>query len=193
VTTQFSKAPALGHWLNYDTGRLSLPIRFEAPVGPAWLSRLLRWKWGDTAVYRYTADAERPLTLVLSDGVAYQPCREFETDMGSVPLPIQSLYPRGLLVKDRWLRSYLLHDWLYMGGGLWVRRPGQTAFRFEPMPKEKADWLLYVAAMIEGAPEKLAKRIHWAVDRFGTGVWSRRNPLRVAWKLGALQSWKAVA
>ena len=175
--TVFSKRPDLGYFRLPTKPVLSLPIRYDAPLGP-WLLRV--WA-GPTAIYRYHADLEHPLTLVLSDGTEYQPDRTFETDMGSVPLFLQGL-PGGLYQKDRWLPAYLPHDSGYTHGGLFVRRPGEAAFRFEPMGKDKVDAILYVSVLILGGPRWNASTIYWAVDRFGTGTWEQRRPVRVAWK-----------
>lgn len=174
--------PDIGYFRNAQNGKLSLPIRFEPPIGPRWLAPILRAVCGDTAIYRYHADEANPLTLVLADGTEYQPNRTFETDMGSIPLLLQAI-PGGWYQKDRLLPAYILHDDGYGHGGLFVRRPGATEFTFEPMGKDKIDALLYVGALILGAPRKHAARIYWAVDRFGGGVWADRSPARVAWKV----------
>lgn len=176
--TVFSKRPDLGYFRNWDRINDRGPIRWDEPLGP-WIVR----KWcGRTGIYEYTADAERPLTMVLADGTEIQPDKHFETDMGSVPLRIQAL-PGGLFQKDRWLAAYILHDSGYSHGGLWVRRPGEGAFHFEPMTKAQVDDLLRTGILILGGPSWNANVIHWAVDEFGTGIWSHREPARVAWKM----------
>ena len=174
-------APTLGRFLNPEGFSLT-PIRTEQPwASNAVLRAWLRWRCGETQIYRAALYLDYPLTLALADGVQYQTNRTFETDMGSVPLMLQSL-PGGWYQKDRWIRAYLFHDDGYGHGGLWVRRPRQTEFHFEPMSREKIDALLKIACLIEGAPEKVANRIHYFVDRFGGGVWDRRRPARVAYK-----------
>jgi len=174
----FSARPDLGYFRNRERLHWTGPIRFEPRLGP-WLYRKLA---GPVGIYHYSADPEYPMTLVLSDGTEIQPDRTFESDMGSVPPLIQAI-PGGWFGKDRLLPAYTGHDSDYTFGVHWIRRPGgEAVFRPEPVDKGRADLKLRLGALILGCPRWPADRIYWAVDRFGTGVWSRRGGARVAWK-----------
>ena len=81
------------------------------------------------------------LTFHHPQGYKIRPDKKFKTDMGSVPLFLQSLIPV-LFAKDRWLREYIMHDSAYAHGGLWVALNGCEDYTFLKMQRPQVDDLL---------------------------------------------------
>ncbi len=91
-----------------------------------------------------------PLTFHDFDGTAYQPDRHFPTDGGSIP-PFMWGIPFLQLNPMAWPRSYPLHDSLFTYGGLYVRRRGETYFKFREIPRVFGDGLLRRMVIADGA------------------------------------------
>lgn len=98
------------------------------------------------AIYEFRLNDKKPLTFTAPDGTRYQPDRHCETDMGSIPLSLQMVYP-----KDRYLLSFLFHDSGWRHGGLYVKRLGQKRFTFQKMSLGKMNKLLGLMIRCEGA------------------------------------------
>lgn len=123
-------------------------------------------------LYHVHLDPENPLTFLdESTLTAYQPDRDFDTDQGSIPLPLQGI---PTLQKDKFLLSYLIHDsgclfkGLYTSRFVWIDgRPvfanGINGFVFTKMLRADIDWLLRIMVREEGAKKHTERNIYWAV------------------------------
>jgi len=103
----------------------------------------------DKAIYRFTLDQGSPLTFCANSGADYQPNRQYETDMGSIPLFLQ-----WRIQKDRFLLSFLFHDSAWTHGGMWVRNKYSEEFRFVDMSRWQSNMLLSSMVRCEGATRR---------------------------------------
>ena len=121
------------------------------------------------AIYEFNLDEREPLTLVLDTGYMMQPDRHMaETDMGSIPVPLQPLFP-----KDEFLLSYLFHDSGYKHGGLYVRKPGDADYVFNVMSRDDIDKLLRFMIKTEGGGAIKRALIYRAVRIGGSGSFKK--------------------
>lgn len=118
------------------------------------------------------------LTYTDDIGRSYRSDRHYYTDMGSVPKLAQVFVP-----KDRFLKSFLMHDSAYKNGGLWVYWAPLQIWRFEHMVRDQVDELLAEMCEAEGAPGLEADAI-WTVVRAG-GAFSGYGKGDAEWRNAA--------
>jgi hypothetical protein len=130
-------------------------------------------RWWRKTRYEFTNDARDPLTWH-AQGLQARPDRHIaETDLGSVPRIVQII---PALSKDRYARSYIMHDSAYLYGG-WYVRQADGAFRFVRLSRDEADEWLYRGIIAEGGRVATARTV-WAAVRIGGRLsW---DPLRQA-------------
>jgi hypothetical protein len=119
-------------------------------------------KWWRKTRYEFTNDAQDPLTWH-AQGLQARPDRHIaETDLGSIPRVVQII---PALSKDRYARSYIMHDSAYLYGG-WYVRMADGAFRFVRLSRAEADEWLYRGIIAEGGSVATARTV-WASVRAG--------------------------
>lgn len=127
-------------------------------------------KWWKKTRYEFTNDATDPLTWH-AQGLQARPDRHIaETDLGSIPRIVQII---PALSKDRYARSYIMHDSAYLYGG-WYVRMVDGAFRFVRLSRADADEWLYRGIRAEGGSEATAKTVWGAVRLAGGLSWDQR-------------------
>lgn len=96
----------------------------------------IEWKWFlcPQQIWRFTTNEEKPLLLELTSGVLIMPNYVFDTDLGSIPLPLRFLFP-----KDEFPVPYALHDDEYDRHGVYACESGSTEFSFVPTDRAGAD------------------------------------------------------
>lgn len=116
----------------------------------------------ERALYDFRITSIQPLTY--DDGTRLiRPDAHFVTDMGSIPLFLQPIFP-----KDGFLLSYIFHDSCYKHHGIYVRDPVSDAkWRFVTQTRRQADEMLWRMIGVEGGP--IAKWIVWLGVRVGGG------------------------
>ena len=122
----------------------------------------------DVAIYRVLLDPEKPLTYIDKHGVKYQPGKEYDTDMGTIPFLLQRI-----VSKDEYLLSFLLHDWNCMMGYVWACSPDVDGpWDRMPMPRKDADEMLKETVLVEGTQlnKTKAKRVRWQARWIYRGV-----------------------
>ena len=133
------------------------------------------WIW-PVQHYEYSAGEPYPLTLEI-DGQFLQPDRHVaDTDLGSVPPPLRSLFPH-----TETPRAYVFHDSGYRYGGLWRAAALAGPYEFLPMDRDEVDDVLHVGSRAEsiamGVSEaraaRRAKLVHSALERCGGWAWRR--------------------
>jgi len=145
-----------GTWLNPD----GYTLRFE---------RREFWPWPRVwSVYRKTywefqLDQAKPLTFSHQQGYYVQPDRhELETDLGSIPPPLRSLFP-----DTEFIRPYLLHDSAYTHHGMYMAHGPYAPFVFHAVDRAFADELLRVSIIADGGSRARARTIWSAVRSLG--------------------------
>jgi hypothetical protein len=128
-------------------------------------------KWWRKTRYEFTNDAVDPLTWH-AQGLQARPDRHIaETDLGSVPRIVQII---PALSKDRYARSYIMHDSAYLYGG-WYVRQADGAFRFVRLSRAEADEWLYRGILAEGGSEATASVVWCAVRAAGAVAWDAKR------------------
>lgn len=116
------------------------------------------------------------LIYIDDNGVKYQLDRHFETDGGSIP-PVVRLTPFVHLDPWNFSRSYLYHDCVYQYGGLYIKYPEDSEFKFRLRTRNETDHLLGDMLPLDGATKADTKTIMggiWVGSRF---VWNDKKPL----------------
>ena len=114
------------------------------------------------SVQHVTCHLDAPPTYIDKAGRAYRWHPDFFCDQGSVPWLFQWAIP-----KDRFLGFYC-HDTCYQFGGLWIRQPGETEFKFCRLPRIEADDLLHDMCLADPDPAMAATaNMVWAAVRVG--------------------------
>ena len=111
----------------------------------------------DPLIYEYTA-ANPAMAYIDRSGKYWRPDNHFYTDLGSVPLLLQGIPG---LQKDRWIRSYIMHDSCYKHGYLWCM--GEK----KELSKGQIDTMLFDMVRAEGGGAFIAWTIYLGV-RAGT-------------------------
>lgn len=137
-------------------------------------------KWWRKTVYEFTNDATDPLTWH-AQGLQARPDRHIErTDLGSIPRPVQAI---PALSKDRYARSYILHDSAYQYGG-WYLRLADGAFRFVRLSRAEADEWLYRGILAEEGSVATARVVWAAVRAAGRFAWDERRQAEARFHAG---------
>jgi len=126
-----------------------------------------RRRWGlfwSIAVREVTLDKDAPLTLRVNDGCYVQPDRHFTSDLGSIPPPLTAIPG---LERDRFPKSYLLHDSACDNHGLYFSSTLTGPFVFCEMPSESVHKLLRSSVRAEGGNAVNAAAIYAAVRSCG--------------------------
>lgn len=118
--------------------------------------------WWRRVEYEFSLDADAPLTYHHADGCYIQPDRHGITDMGSIPEPLQAVFP-----KDRFLDSYILHDSACREHGLYFSSTPAGPYVFAPMDSRRVHRLLRECILAEGGGRLESWLIYQAVQRFG--------------------------
>lgn len=116
------------------------------------------------------------LTYIDDNGIRYQLDRHFETDGGSVP-PLVRMTPFVHLDPWNFARSYLFHDCVYQYGGLYIKYPEDSEFKFRLRTRYETDDLLGDMLPLDGATRVDVNTIMsgiWVGSRF---VWGSKKPL----------------
>jgi hypothetical protein len=121
-------------------------------------------------IYEFTNNRRNPLTCQFGLTL-YRPDHHFFTDLGSIPLWLQTKLPK-YFAKDRYPLSYLFHDSAYRHKGVWIFANGVWEFR--SVTRKQADELLYEMLLIEGASKLNAKLIYTGVRLGGWASWGRK-------------------
>jgi len=124
------------------------------------------WLWGKE-LYEFTNDDADPLTVEL-DGTLYRPDRHYKSDLGSVPRTLQFILPK-YFAKDRYVKSFLLHDQSYLFGSIWVAVHGGWENR--KLTRKQADTMLRDTILCEGGSKANARLIYWGVRMGGFASW----------------------
>lgn len=103
--------------------------------------------WTRIPLFNYKADENKPFIYTDKNGIQYMPDNHFETDGGSIP-PACQIIPFAHLNPLNFPRAFLMHDGLYQYGGLYVKYPAETDFKFRLFDRKFADtsiadWLYY--------------------------------------------------
>lgn len=137
-------------------------------------------KWWRKTRYEFTNDERDPLTWH-AQGLQARPDRHIaETDLGSIPRAVQII---PALSKDRYARSYIMHDSAYLYGG-WYVRQADGAFRFVRLSRAEADEWLYRGIRAEGGREATARVVWCAVRAAGGLSWSGRDQAERRFRAG---------
>jgi len=124
-------------------------------------------------LYDFCNDERDPLTWSDGNGIMIRPDRHFVTDMGSVPLTLQFIAP-GYFAKDRWIRSFILHDSAFLHGGHWFAVKGGWEFR--ELTMKQANKYLQQMVISEGGSKVTAWLIYAGVQIGGRASWKRKVP-----------------
>ena len=119
-------------------------------------------RWHHRAKYEFTLDAVNPLTYKAQEHLFIQPDRHGTTDMGSIPEALQVIIP-----KDRFLKSFIIHDSACRERGLYFSGCPARAFNFAPMSSRRIHDLLREMVLAEGGASWQARLIWCAVRSFG--------------------------
>lgn len=117
-------------------------------------------------LYRFEQNTSNPLVLYFR-GNLYSPSN-CVTDLGSIPRPVQMIYP-----KDRWIRSYLLHDSGYITRGVLCGE--YVPLVFKRQERKDIDDRLIPSILAEGGEVLDAHIIHWFVEKFGGPIWKKHD------------------
>jgi len=101
-------------------------------------------------------------------GRLYMPDRhEQETDLGSIPPPVTSLFPS---VEAPY--AYYMHDSAYRHGGLWTAETLDGVWRFCPMARAEADDMCLSAMLEAGGVSAIRRGTIWSQVRlWGWAAW----------------------
>jgi hypothetical protein len=126
---------------------------------PKWANGLPLFR---VTLYEFTLSDLHPLTFRTPGHWHYRPDRHFVTDMGSIPRPLQLLFP-----KDEFLLSYLFHDSLCLHRKQFVSASLDGEYRPARMDSVEAARQLRTQIRAEGGSAVRAATVYGAVRLFG--------------------------
>jgi hypothetical protein len=148
-----------GMWLYEFTGFTLRDRGFKVRGWPPW-----HWR----EMYEFTADPHNPLTFYVKDYLArglpgpyIRRDRHGDTDMGSVPEPVQVI-----VSKDHHLPSYLVHDGACDDHGLWFASEMRGVYIFQRISSATAAMLLGMGFHAAGYPKR-GQLVYQMVRCFG--------------------------
>jgi len=132
-------------------------------------------EWSNPKIFNYRYKDNPNFSFTRHNGEVIIIPEDFQTNGGSVP---RILWARKGYSPWTYLRSYLIHDWIYEANA----RNLPSAVNKDRIPitytREQADWILAEALKTEmeeypeyRSPVRL-KALHWGVDRFGLDAWN---------------------
>lgn len=134
-----------GEWLNREdgVGYDLRQIRVER-----------RWFRPPRSIYEFTLNPIHPLTWRTEDGYYQCDRHQEETDLGSIPPPIDRIWTR-----DQFLAAFCMHDQACRHGGLWHSLAAEEGpngeivgvFEFVEMPRSRIDQFIY--RWVEAEPD----------------------------------------
>jgi len=125
------------------------------------------------ALYKFENDTTNPLTYHCPGGANIRPADGMITDMGTVPR-----FAAVFISKDRFLKSYIIHDSGYNEGGFRVARYGTNDYRLIHAARLIIDQQLRECIAAQGGDRVTRNVIFAAVRAGGTELWSRRHGKR---------------
>jgi hypothetical protein len=128
------------------------------------------WRWFlfPEMIWHFSLNQLTPLIIELENGTQIKPNFEFDTNLGSIPLPFRALFP-----KDEFPVCYALHDDEYNRHGIYVKAVGMTEFTFCHTTRKGADNRLKANIITVGGGSKArASTIRRAVRIGGALPWS---------------------
>jgi hypothetical protein len=130
-----------------------------------------RWFFYREQIWHFEINKKDPLVIELDNDVCIMPDYSFDTNLGSIPIPLRIIFP-----KDEFPLEYALHDDEYNRHGIFVRWPGAKSFVFVSTDRAGADRRLRKNILfISQAKKPRAEDIYLGV-RIGGGI---------PWKMGA--------
>ena len=112
-------------------------------------------------------DAANPLTFITDAGIFIRPAGQFETDMGSVPPPLQGI--AGPLASPR---GYVCHDSAFDNHGWWESADQAKTWAFVRKTEAEVNDLLCDMCAADGVGWLEREAIHAGVDLGGTALWN---------------------
>lgn len=114
--------------------------------------------------------------LVYTDeiGVQYQLDRHFQTDGGTIP-PLVRLMPGAHLDPFNFIRSYLYHDCICLFGGLYIKYPHDSVFKFRLIKRERSNIFLENMLPFDQATPYDVSVITKAVTTASPFVWTDKK------------------
>lgn len=106
--------------------------------------------WYRSPLFDFRAHPKNPFVYTAADGTQYKPDNHYQTDGGSIP-PSTRVIPFANLDPLNFPRAYLCHDCPYEYGGMYIKYPLETEFKFRLMTRRQTDammpdWLYYDGA-----------------------------------------------
>lgn len=147
--------------------------RFYDQVKVGTFTNKPRIEWSDPELFNYRVKDNPKFAFKRHNGDVIIP-GDFQTNGGSIP---KFLWARKGYSPWTYLRSYLIHDWLYEAHARGI--PSAINQKGQPITysKKQADWIMAEAIkteMIEFKDYHSIRRLkafHWSVDRFGQSSW----------------------
>ena len=122
------------------------------------------------SLYRFENDIDNPLTYHCPNGTSIRPRDGMTTDMGTVPR-----IARIFISKDRYLKSYCIHDSGYDEGGFRVARYGSGAYRLIRVDRLVVDQQLRECIEAQGGDRVTRNTIYACVRAGGMALWNKRH------------------
>jgi len=127
------------------------------------------WPWRNVpsmyrkSIWEFQLNLDTPLTFRHPDGFLLQPDRHrAQTDLGSIPPPLRSLFP-----QDEFVRSYILHDSACRDHGLYLSYAQGSPFVLHEMESARVHEIMRESILADGGTKARARVIWGAVRAFG--------------------------
>lgn len=132
--------------------------------------------WHRIPLFNYTYVLPE-LIYIDEKGIQYEMDHHFDTDGGSIP-PGLRIIPFAHLDPFNFPRGYLFHDCGYQYGGLYIKYPGESDFKFRLLSRTQVDQMLSDIIYLEGGTHYDVFVISTGVSIGGRFVWdNKKKPL----------------
>ena len=118
-------------------------------------------------IYLFELDPLDPLTFITTDGVWQRPAQRFETDMGSVPPPLQGI--AGPLGSPR---GFPMHDSAFDNHGWWESTDHGATWTFAQKTEEQVNTMLLYWCGADGVDWFERNEIYLGVELGGSEMWN---------------------
>ena len=129
-----------------------------------------KWLWYRIPLFDYRYNSTDELIFRDDINILYEMDHHFQTDGGSIP-PLVRMFPGIHLDPFNFPRAYLYHDCAFQYGGLYIKYPGETVFRFRLMTRKQANALLEALLPWDGATKYDVITISRCVDVGSVFIW----------------------
>lgn len=143
------------------------------PTNPPQFERSLLFRWRTKQLFEFTADAEKPVTLVTNEGRRIRCDRHFIHNGGSIPPVVEWLTG---VTREKYPPSFMYHDSLYQHGGGYVLAGDNWVFC--PMTRRECDAVLSQALAASGASPWEIRMVDFGLAIGGGPSWRKHEKRR---------------